>query len=138
MERNAVAIAFKIVLFVTQLAITIGIFPFPFSLQQMPLLYAHASVALIWSGSLISIIGIFWKDRLDGGAIEQFGLIIAIIGLILYNIAAARLFPMTWFQFSLALVPMAAFVVRFFQIRKYRRALKKKGQERLARRRDGR
>jgi hypothetical protein len=65
----------------------------PVALASQPGWFIISCTSSIYVGCLACILGRWWKDDLDGGAIEQFGIAVTLLGWIFYLYAFARQLP---------------------------------------------
>lgn len=141
MPRNASAIALKIYTLVVVAAMTIGIFPKPIPLQITHPLYQYATLILISGGCFISLVGICWprahnrKDArkrvdavLDASVIEQFGLISASVGMIMFGLVFVPILPMGAFTATCCGGFAVAFMTQWYLIQRWRAGLRKLAQ----------
>ena len=123
MPRNAVAIWFKAVFMIASIPPLFGWTPLPMALQNASEWQVRAILILIIAGCFVSLVGIFWRNRLDGGAIEQFGLIILIVGIVLFVVALLNAVPTSWFGAIVYSGLAVAFGIQWWLIHRYRRSL---------------
>lgn len=121
--RNAVAVWLKAVFMIASTPPLFGWAPLPGVLQSVSTWHARSVLILIIAGCFISLIGIFWPDRLDGGAIEQLGLVILTIGIGLFVSAILVVVPRNWFSSVVYAGLAIAFVIQFWSIRRFRKSL---------------
>ena len=125
MPRNASAIALKLYLIAVLLPVGVRALPLPGTLQNESTAYGLFTVWLIIGGCAVAMLGVIWRDRLDGGVIEQFGLIMACLGFAMYGAVLATLFPMTWLPMTMCGGFAVAFGAQFFLIKRWRTTLRK-------------
>jgi hypothetical protein len=127
MRRDAVAISLYAYLVVLLSAPTLGLVPLTAPLLTLPHILAVVTSGAVWVGCIICLVARVWPwwDELDGRAVEQFGLVIALVGWLLYLYAFARLLPFSWFGFSLVGGFAVAFGTQWWMIRRWRRQLRK-------------
>jgi len=126
MQRNAPAIALKIYLLIAVGPVAFRALPLPGTLERTTGFYGMATIWLIISGCLVALIGELWLDRLDGSVIEQFGLVMASIGFILYACALLRVLPLNhgvWLPMIMCGGFAVAFGTQWFLIYRWRRPL---------------
>jgi FtsH-binding integral membrane protein len=127
MQRNAVAVALMVYLLVAVGPVALKALPLPGTLDRSAGFYGMATVWLIICGCIVSLVGVFWFDRLDGSVIEQFGLVLVSLGFILYAAALARVLPMNqqaWLPLVLCGGFAVAFMVQLWIIYRWRKPLK--------------
>lgn len=123
MPRNAVAIWLKAVFLIASVPPLVGWAPLPMALKDSPEWQIKTVLILIITGCAVSLLGIFWPDRLDGGAIEQLGLIILMIGIGLFVYALVNAVPTSWFGVVVYAGLAIAFGIQWWSIREFRRSL---------------
>ena len=103
------------------------IFDLPGILEDKSWWFIAPTVGTVWLGCLICMISRFWRDDLDGGAIEQTGLAVTLIGWFMYAYAFA--IELTdhgrWFGLILVGGFIIAFVAQWWEIHHWRAGLKK-------------
>ena len=124
MRRDYIAVAFYGYLAVVLGVQAIRLVPLPAALQNEPPSFVMITTLSLWAGCMVCAISRFWRDDLDGGAIEQTGLVFANIGWVLYIYAFAGVLPMGWFGFSLCGAFLVAFSAQWWGIHKWRRRLR--------------
>jgi len=127
MPRNAVAVWLKAVFLIASIPPLLGWTPLPMALLGIQTWQARSILILIIVGCAISLVGIFWPDRLDGGAIEQFGLIVLAVAISLFVVAFLQVIPTSWFGASTYTGLAIAFCIQWWSIRRYRRSLRTSG-----------
>lgn len=85
-ERNAMVFVFKAVLALWLLPVAIG-GEAPRSLEQSPAWMTLGAPWAVIIGSAISIVGLTLRDRDDGIDLEQVGLVLVGVGLLIYGTA---------------------------------------------------
>lgn len=65
----------------------IGVVPLPGSLRVTPDLYGQTAAIALCAGSVLAVLGILWRNRMDGLVVEQLGHVIAGVGAALYALA---------------------------------------------------
>jgi hypothetical protein len=125
LPRNAVAVWLKAVFLVASIPPLFGWAPMPMVMLHTPLWQAQAVLWLIIIGCAISLIGIFYPDRLDGGTIEQLGLVVLFVGISLFVTILLRAVPTSWFGAVIYSGLAAAFGIQWWSIYLYRRSLRK-------------
>lgn len=125
MRRNEMEVALLGVMAASSTGTALGIVPLPGSLGAAPSIYGQSAAIILWLGCIIAVIGVFWRDRLDGLVVEQFGLVGVMVGATMY---AGALVTVNWLNAVLAIgmslgVAVAA-GVRYWSIYRYRRALR--------------
>jgi len=123
MRHDAIAISLYIYLTLVLSPQTFHLVPLPAALAPHSDYFNAITTATLWLGCLVCAVARFWRDDLDGGAIEQFGLLVAGIGWVLYLYAFAQLLPMGWFGTALCGGFLLAFAVQWWLIRRWRTRL---------------
>lgn len=124
MPRNAVAVWLKAVFMIASVPPLFGWAPIPLSLQSASAWYARATLILIVVGCFVSLVGIFWRDRLDGGVIEQLGLSVLVVGVGLFVVALLRTSPVGWFGAVTYAGLSVAFIIQWLSIYRFRKSLR--------------
>lgn len=122
-NRRPTAVTYKSVLSVIWAPTALGLVPLPGSLANSPGIYGQTSAAAVVIGSLISIFGLTWHNRLTGLTVEQVGLIGIIGGTLMYFVALLTVDH--WQQAMLAMGLSLAFaaggIAQFILIWRFRR-----------------
>lgn len=124
MRRDYIAIALYGYMTAVLGVQAIRIVPIPLALQGQPLFIQVITTGSLVLGCLVCMVSRFWRDDLDGGAIEQTGLLISFIGWALYIYAFALLLPMSWFGTFLCGAFLIMFFAQWWSIHKWRRRLR--------------
>lgn len=124
MRRDAAAIALYLYLVAALTPQLFRLLPLPPVLQSHSNFFVIVTTGALWVGCLIAALGRFWRDELDGGAIEQVGLIAAILGWLLYIWALVQILPTSWFGTTLCGGFLIAFGWQWWLIRRWRRSLR--------------
>jgi hypothetical protein len=124
MMINWSAVALKIYFIVVCLPIAIKVLPLPGTLQEESNWYGVCTIWLIILGCVISLFGIFKKDRLDGSIIEQVGLTSMILGFLMYSGALVKALPMSAFPMVICGGFAVFFLAQWIAIWKWRRPLR--------------
>ena len=124
MPRNPIAIWLKTVFFVASILTAVDVLPNPQIFNGVPYWYADATLWLIGVGCGISLIGIFWPDRLDGGAIEMLGIVITIMGLLMFVYVLFKDLPRTAFGMVIYSGLTVCFGIQWVLIHRYRSSLR--------------
>lgn len=98
--------------------------PLPMAMQAQPLFVQVVATGTLVIGCLVCAISRFWKDDLDGGAIEQTFLMVSNIGWALYVYAFGVLLPASWFGTFLCGAFLIAFTAQWWSIHLWRARLK--------------
>jgi ABC-type multidrug transport system permease subunit len=86
-ERNAAEFTFWLVIGILCTPNALGVVPLPRSLAEGPWFLARASVIALWLGCFAAIVGILWRNRADGEAIQQVALVAIGFGGLFYAAA---------------------------------------------------
>lgn len=124
MRRDAIAIALYIYLTVALIPQTFNLAPLPDTLQSMGRFMATVTSSAVWVGCALGVVGRLWRDQLDGGAIEQTGLVVSCVGWLLYLWAFWQVLPLAWFGFIACGGFLVAFGTQWWLIRRWRRRLR--------------
>lgn len=124
LRHDAIAIALYLYLLLALTPQMFRLVPLPVALQAHSDYFIAITTSAVWLGCLVCAVGRFWRDDLDGGAIEQLGLLIAIVGWLLYLYAFALILPMSWFGTTAVGGFLVAFVMQWWLIRRWRRRLR--------------
>ena len=99
----------------------------PSILEDKSWYFIGPTVGTVWLGCFTCAISRFWHDDLDGGAIEQTGLAITLIGWFMYAYAFIDQFVDNGRWFGLFLIGgfIVAFLAQWWEIHRWRADLKK-------------
>jgi len=127
MRHDAIAISLYVYLTLVLIPQTFHLTPLPLAMQDQSDFLNIMTTGSVWAGCLVCGVGRMWKDDLDGGAIEQFGLVASCIGWLLYLYAfvpMAIATGMGWFTASLCGWFLIAFGAQWWLIRRWRKRLR--------------
>lgn len=124
MPRNAVAIWLKLTFLLACIPLVAGWAPIPEAFGTAAEWHSKATLWLILIGCALSLGGIFWPDRLDGGAIEQLGLVVLTIGMLVFVYALTKTWPETWWGVCVYSGLTVAFAAQWWNIYRFRRSLR--------------
>lgn len=127
MRRNEMEVALLAVMAASSTGTAIGLIPLPGSLEDGPSVFGQTAAVTLWAGCLIGLLGIAWRDRLDGLVIEQLGMVGVTVGGILYAVAlitAAGPWTNAILAIGMSLGVAVAAGVRYWGIYRYLRTLR--------------
>ena len=83
-ERNAAEFTFWLVIGILCTPNALGVVPLPRSLAEGPWFLARCSVVALWLGCFLAVIGILWRSRITGEALQQVALVMIGFGGVFY------------------------------------------------------